>query len=516
MKLAGCALIVAAAACAGVGVMAESPATVDTAFAQFWAARSPSDAAAAADAVVKSGVDFDAALERLRRGRTFAPDVPRGVVRLKHHVGPYDFQYLVEVPETYDPSRKYQVRVQLHGGVSREDASPRGNGIGSLAGAEQIYVMPTAWADAPWWNDVQVQNLRAILDTLKRTYNVDENRVALAGVSDGGTGSYYFAMRDTTPYASFLPLNGDVMVLSNRSNGIQGDLHPNNLLDKPFFAVNGGMDPLYPAWLVEPYTFHFKRHGVEIAYTVEPDAGHNTAWWPEVKGSFETFVREHPRHPHPDTLTWDTDASALTKRAHWLVVDELADRPKAPLPDLNDFAPAPLSSFGATVAGSRIVSVIPGSSAETFGFRSLDIVTGVNGQVMPGGRDVLEVLAAFTPTTPLLVTLTRDGKPIELRGTIDTSSPKTMPLFSFQYASGRVDLVRKGNTVEATTRGVGVFTLLLSPDAFDLSKPVKVVADGKTVFDGLVKRSLETLMTWAARDNDRTMLYGAELHIKLP
>jgi hypothetical protein len=36
------------------------------------------------------------------------------------------------------------------------------------------------------------------------------------------------------------------------------------------------------------------------------------------------------------------------------------------------------------------------------------------------------------------------------------------------------------------------------------------------VFNGRVERNLKTLMHWAARDNDRTMLYGAELKIKLP
>ena len=35
----------------------------------------------------------------------------------------------------------------------------------------------------------------------------------LSGVSDGGTGTYYFSMRDTTPFASFLPLNGAIAVL---------------------------------------------------------------------------------------------------------------------------------------------------------------------------------------------------------------------------------------------------------------------------------------------------------------
>jgi hypothetical protein len=77
-------------------------------------------------------------------------------------------------------------------------------------------------------------------------------------------------------------------------------------------------------------------------------------------------------------------------------------------------------------------------------------------------------------------------------------------------------LVRDGNTVRVTTSGVAAFTLLLSPDVFDFGKPVIVVADGRTVFEGLVKKDLQALMRWAARDNDRTMLFGAELPISVP
>lgn len=70
--------------------------------------------------------------------------------------------------------------------------------------------------------------------------------------------------------------------------------------------------------------------------------------------------------------------------------------------------------------------------------------------------------------------------------------------------------------VRATTRGVAAFTVLLSPDAFDLSRPITVVVDGHTVFAGRVAKQLETLMHWAARDNDRTMLYAAELQVSVP
>ena len=64
------------------------------------------------------------------------------------------------------------------------------------------------------------------------------------------------------------------------------------------------------------------------------------------------------------------------------------------------------------------------------------------------------------------------------------------------------------------TRGVKEFTLLLSPDQFDFNKNVKVVVNGRVAFDGRVEKSVATLTKWAARDNDRTMLFGAELKIR--
>ena len=75
--------------------------------------------------------------------------------------------------------------------------------------------------------------------------------------------------------------------------------------------------------------------------------------------------------------------------------------------------------------------------------------------------------------------------------------------------------MREGNTVRATTRGVVEFTLLASPDAFDFAQPITVVADGRTVFSRRVETSVPTLMKWAALDNDRTMLLGAEIHVRL-
>jgi hypothetical protein len=96
---------------------------------------------------------------------------------------------------------------------------------------------------------------------------------------------------------------------------------------------------------------------------------------------------------------------------------------------------------------------------------------------------------------------------------IDTGRGERSQIFR-QGRSGRVELVRSGNTVTAATRGVSAFTLLLSPDRFDFSRNVKVIVNGRVAFDGQVEKSVATLAKWAARDNDRTMLFGAELKIR--
>src|SRR5262245_33424654 len=223
------------ALCALASIPSGAQSGVDAAFTQFWAAKNPIEAQQRVDAVVASGVTFDDAFHRLHQGRSYATQ-PTGQVRLSNRTSDgVEHHFVLNVPESYDPARAYQVRFQLHGGVMmRGDSHIVGPGtIGALAGAEQIYIVPYSWDAAPWWSDDQLLNLADILDAAKRAYNIDENRVALSGVSDGGTGAYYVAMRETTPFSSFLPLNGFWMVLASESLKVDGPLYGNNLRNKP-------------------------------------------------------------------------------------------------------------------------------------------------------------------------------------------------------------------------------------------------------------------------------------------
>jgi hypothetical protein len=498
-----------------------APTSIDAAFAIFLQARTPRAAAAAADPIVESGVTFDEAFRRLRQGRVYSRDVPRGVVQGSYPSDGGEYFYTLDVPLSYSPDRRHQVRVQLHGGVGRRESNTnRGSGsAGRLSGAEQIYVMPYAWKDAPWWSGRQVENLRTILDLVRRDYNVDENRVVLSGVSDGGSGTYYMALRDTTPFASFLPLNGFIMVLGNEASEVDGDLFPNNLLNKPLFVVNGGRDPLYPTSLVDPYVDHLKSGGADLVYRPQPGAGHNTSWWPDIKESFEAFVAKHPRRPLPDVLSWESGPPAIPSRAHWLVIDRLAARqPDDPvLPDLNTMSSAPVLEFGIRSSGTRINRVLKGSSAGQIGLQAGDLVATINNQPIPPETDVAELFRSYPPGRAVRLTVARDNRSVTLVGRYQPSvlAGEAQAMFPRQRDSGRVDLVRAGNRVQAASRGVGAFTLLLSPDQFDLNRPLTVVVNGRTVFEGPIQKSVRTLLKWAARDNDRTMLFAAELPIEV-
>ena len=495
---------------------------VDAAFEHFWAAASPQEAAARADEVIASGVSFDEAVRRLRAGRSFSAQSP-GLVRLTNKAADgVEHHFAVSIPDGYDASKRYPVRIQLHGGVmNRRTGVPPQNagGIGALASDEpQLYLVPFAWDAAPWWSEDQLRNLRAALDVIKRRYNVDENRVVLSGVSDGGTGAYYVSMRDTTPYASFLPLNGYWGVLAVHDLDVDGPLFPGNMRNKPFFIVNGERDPLYPPDLVEPAIAQYRKMGLTFDYHPQAGAGHNTQWWPQVKGSFASFVAAHPRRPLPDAVTWETASATRFNRAHWVVINTLGHQAgEATLDDPNLAPSQPRPDFGARSIGNRVNRVMPGSNAERIGLKAGDALVRLNDETVHVAVDVDEIFKRVDPGSTITLLVARDNAPVELTGVY---APQQIvdpphPMFDRGVPSGRVDVVREGNTVTAKTSGVAAFTLLLSPDQFDLSQPVKVVVNGRAAAGSKMAPSVRTLMKWAAADNDRTMLFGAELTIAL-
>jgi hypothetical protein len=517
-------LAVALAASAQESTPAES--VVDRAFGSFWAAPNPASAAGTIDAILRTGVSFEDALTQVRRGRDYDNDVPRGLQVGRHRTfDGLEHEFVFIIPKTYDASRPYQVRFQLHGGIARA-RPPAVNRIRTdtlPSGVDEILVFPIGWVRSLWWSATQADNLARILDRLKRTYNVDENRVYLTGVSDGGTGVYFMAFKDVTPWASFLPLIGHMAVLGTKSVRAEGEMYPGNAINKPLYVVNTGRDRMYPAHVTQIYVDHLRKLGGSVVFRVYPELDHSTEWWPNDRPEFESFVHDNPREPLPDRISWQTERVDRFNRAHWLIIDRLGSvEGENRLPDTNLLPPARVIDFGLRVnptvdRGRRVHEVVAGSNAFQLGLRAGDRFVEVNGKPVESGRDIAQGLETWAEGDRLSFVVERNGDRTVLDGVFRTEEVDVppAPIFPRRKPSGRVDLVRQGNVVEASTEGVRAFTLLLSPSLFDFRKPIAIVVNGRMAFEGVVEPSVATMLKWAARDNDRTMVFGAELKIEL-
>jgi predicted esterase len=256
------------------------------------------------------------------------------------------FHYLLLVPKDYDSQRRYPLRFYLHGGVNRPPPERRDgswwHGAQQPAEEDFLSVIPLAWNEAKWWQENQAENLPAILQQVRRSYNVDENRTTMLGISDGGTGAFFYAFTAPTPWAAFVPLIGHARVLASPTLKVKSQLYTSNLANRAFYAVNGGKDPLYPTSVVEPMLQHFATAGAEIIFRPKPDAGHDLSWMQEEKPAIDSFLEQHPRDPLPDRLSWETDDPELRGRYHWLQITELGPVPgesKLQDPDISEAEP---------------------------------------------------------------------------------------------------------------------------------------------------------------------------------
>ena len=502
---------------------------LDEALAAFWSAASSDEIAAATAAVLATEPGIEPIWGRLRAGRAYERDVPTGRRLLtRENRDGVEHGYVVRVPEGYDPAARYPVIVYLHGGVSRPK---REDGTWwrreeRLARDDAIVVAPASWNESLWWQDTQIENLAGVLNDLKRTYNLDENRVYLIGISDGATGVFYHAMKATTPWAAFLPFNGHPVVLANPASDVDGEMHVTNLRNKPLFIVNGGRDPLYPVASVVPFMRLFQQAGVFLDFRPQEEAGHDVSWWDDEKPAMDAFMSEQARRPLPARLSWETERTDRYNRAHWLVITELGEAEGEPALDayntILDGAsglPLGINMIGQMVDGSglRVLEVAPDSIASASGIVNDDTIVEVEGQSGPTVEDLKQALIGFAPGQRIPMVVQRGGERMDV--TLDypaEAAPRGRQAFPHTLAPGRVELDQQRNTVMAYTRGVRRFTLLISPEQFDFTEPISVVVNGVTAFAGMVEPDVATLLRWVATDQDRTAMFGAELDIEVP
>ena len=126
---------------------------------------------------------------------------------------------------------------------------------------------------------------------------------------------------------------------------------------------------------------------------------------------------------------------------------------------------------------------------------------------------------------PSSTTLVRDASHLKTFGWVRIDATDRIAAFTENLVEGRDEYIvnrvyakleariSAPNRIEVRTERVRRFTLFLSPELVDLSKPVLVVTNGRAAYEGPVTAQLSTLLREARLRQDWDALYPAQLSL---
>ncbi|WGS00329.1 phospholipase [Bradyrhizobium sp. ISRA443] len=173
------------------------------------------------------------------------------------------------VPEYYTPDRAWPLVMALHGGS--------GNGRGFLwswlrdaRSRGAILVAPTATGStwALMGNDSDTPNLNRILDQVRERWRIDETRMVLTGMSDGGTFSYVTGLDGASRFTHLAP--------------VAATFHPlmaeiadaDRLRSLPIFITHGRLDWMFPVQTARQTQGLLSAAGARVIYRELDDLSH--------------------------------------------------------------------------------------------------------------------------------------------------------------------------------------------------------------------------------------------------
>jgi phospholipase/carboxylesterase len=173
------------------------------------------------------------------------------------------------VPETYSPDVACPLVMALHGGSGRgryflwswlRDARSRG----------AIVVAPTSLG--PTWaiqgEDRDSPHLAAILEFVRGRWNVDDGRMMLTGMSDGGTFAYVSGLQASSPFTHLAPVAAafhPMLVQMADETRLKG---------LPIHIIHGQQDWMFPVTMARDAERYFQAAGAAVTYREVPDLSH--------------------------------------------------------------------------------------------------------------------------------------------------------------------------------------------------------------------------------------------------
>lgn len=435
----------------------------------------------------------------------------------------HEATFFYYVPPSYDPAKPAPLAFFLHGGVSAPEKK-RGRNQWQVWKSEAdregwIAVAPSGTDQCVWWKSSGEEHVLEALRFLSARFNIDRNRIFLSGFSDGASGTYSMGMRLTDHWAACIPWNGAIGVVTAPHGGGTPFYTTNGKLTA-WRATHGGKDQLYPSAAMKPSMDRMKEAGVALEWKNFEDVGHEGGKIIQGDRAFvDEWLSKRTRDPLPREIDW-TAHDLRYGQAFWIRLVELGDRPVDPFKSEKDFT-FPIGegrpALGVQIdqqfpgPGVRISRVTEGSGAQEAGVRDGDVLTGANGVELAAFDDLRRVLGKLKNGDTVKLAVKRGDRALEL------DVPFRAPKAEAAGPAGRVRAVRDGNTVAVLAKGVAKFEILVSPDAFDLSREIVVTINGREGFKGTVVPSADVMLDEIRRRRgDTTVAYVARITIEVP
>ena len=128
---------------------------------------------------------------------------------------------------------------------------------------------------------------------------------------------------------------------------------------------------------------------------------------------------------------------------------------------------------------------------------------------------------------PKTLTVVRDATHLSSFAWVRIDSTDRIAAFSNNLVDRRDDMIKnrvyakldadivEPNRIEVRTERVRRYSLFLNQDLVDLAKPVTVITNGQTSYEGVVTPSIATVLGEARRRRDRTLLFPAVLTLPI-
>jgi pimeloyl-ACP methyl ester carboxylesterase len=213
-------------------------------------------------------------------------------------------QFTYVRPKRVPPNKPAGVLIFLHGAV-RQPAPGGGANEARLFGPAVeslglIVVGPSTYEGVEWGSAACRGLVHHSLDFVKRSFPVDENRVYLAGDSDGGRGTYALAETEATFLAAAVPVIGSPGGVTRFAN----------LRNLPWFAINGETDGTFKIDGVRAAVEGMKQAGIDLQWKLVEGQGHDPYFFTKFKDEVVAFLGKRVRDPYPKRVDWQMDPSA--------------------------------------------------------------------------------------------------------------------------------------------------------------------------------------------------------------